>query len=96
MSQDPIIRAQRWKTFWEEEGGLKDILDALHAAYLERMGEVQPWETDKLVKLSVASKVTRALASEVQSILAAGKTAEHHRDHINKIESLPASKRRWI
>lgn len=93
---DPIARAQRWQVFWEEEGGLRDIMNGLHDAYLDRMSSVEPWETDKLVKLSIASKITKAVASEVQNIVAQGKVAEKHRDHIKKIEKLPASKRRWI
>jgi len=93
---DPIARAKRWQLFYDEEGGLKDILSALEVAYLERMGTVEPWETDKLVKLSVASKVTRAIADEVRSIIAAGQVAESQRAHVKKIESLPGTKRRWI
>ena len=93
---DPIARAQRWALFYNEEGGLKDILEALRLAYLDRMSAVEPWETDKLSKLAVASKVTRAVDDEIRSIIASGTVAATHRDHIRKIEAIPASKRKWI
>lgn len=93
---DPIARAQRWALFYNEEAGLKDILEALRLAYLDRMSAVEPWETDKLSKLAVASKVTRAVDDEIRSIIASGTVAATHRDHIRKIEAIPASKRKWI
>ena len=93
---DPVARAQRWALFYSEEGGLKDILEALRLAYLDRMSAVEPWETDKLSKLAVASKVTRAIDDEIRSIIAAGTVEGDRRAHVKKIEAIPASKRRWI
>lgn len=93
---DPVARGQRWQMFYDEEGGLKDILEGLRVAYLERMSAVDPWETDKLVKLSVASKVTQAVDSEIRSIINAGKVADAHREHVRKIEKIPAAKRKFF
>jgi len=96
MNEAEIARARRWKAFYDEESGLKDILASLRTAYLERMGGVEPWETDKLVKLSVASKVVVAIDSEIQSIIAAGRIAEQHNEHLKRIDKLPAAKKRWL
>lgn len=93
---DPVARGQRWKLFYEEEGGLRDILESLRVAYLERLSAVEPWETDKLVKLSVASKVTKAVDGEIQAIIDAGKVEAAHRDHIKRIEKIPSAKRKFL
>lgn len=93
---DPVARAQRWALFYNEEGGLKDILEALRVAYKDRMEEVQPWEHNKLTALSVASKVTRAVDDEIRSIIASGTVEGDRRAHVRKIEAIPTSKRRWI
>lgn len=93
---DSVANARRWKVFYEEEGGLRDILSGLRVAYLERMSSVEPWETDKLMKLAVASKVTQAIDSEIRAIMDAGKVEETRRDHIRKIEKIPAAKRRFF
>ena len=93
---DPVANARRWKTFYEEEGGLRDILSGLRVAYLERMSSVEPWETDKLMKLAVASKVTQAIDSEIRAIMDAGKVEETRREHIKKIDKIPVAKKRWL
>ncbi len=96
MTDEDILRARRWKAFYEEEGGLKFMMASLRTAYLERMASVEPWETDKLVKLSVASRVTQAIDNEVQTIIAAGKVAEQHNEHLKALDKLPAAKKRWL
>lgn len=93
---DPVARSQRWQLFYNEEGGLRDILEALRQAYKDRMDDVQPWETGKLSALSVASKVTVAIDAEVRSIISAGTVEAVRRDHVRKIEQIPAAKRRWL
>lgn len=93
---DPVARAQRWKLFYEEEGGLKDILETLRVAYLERLSSVEAYETDKLSKLAIASKVTRAVDAEIRQIIEAGTVEGSRREHVKKIEAIPAAKRRWI
>lgn len=93
---DPVARSQRWALFYSEEGGLRDILEGLRAAYLDRMSGIEPWETDKLSKLAVASRVTQAIDAEVRAIIDAGTVTAAHREHVKKIERLPAAKRRWI
>ena len=93
---DPVSRGHRWKLFYDEEGGLRDILEGLRVAYLERLSAVEPWETDKLTKLAIASRVTQAVDDEVRSIIEAGKVSGDRREHIRKIEAIPAAKRRWL
>lgn len=96
MNDEEILRARRWQAFYDEEGGLKHVLESLSRAYLERMGQVEPWETDKLVKLSVASRVVKAIDNEIKTVIAAGRVAEQHNEHLKALDKLPAAKRRWL
>lgn len=90
-----IARAQRWKLFYEEDGGLKDIIQDIATAYIERMALVEPWETDKLSKLAIANRVTLEIGKCVQAIIAEGQVAEHARDNVRRIEQIPVARRRW-
>lgn len=97
MTEEEVIRrGQRWALFYNEEGGLHDILTSIGTEYLKRMSVVEPWETDKLSKLAMANKIVGQLDNCVREIIAAGQVKSHIANHINKIENLPASKRRWI
>lgn len=91
-----IARGQRWQLFYNEDGGLKDILAEIGRTYIERMSSVEPWETDKLSKLAMANKIVGQLDSVVREIIATGQVADHAKAHTKRIESLPAAKRRWI
>ena len=96
MSSDPIARAERWRQFYEESGGLRDMLSEIRAAYLTRMAEVEPWETGKLSKLSIAHKVAGQLDNFVMGIIADGAVELRSREHAQRIADLPERKRRWI
>ena len=93
---DPVQIGAQWHLFYEQENGLKDMLASIRNEYLERMAHVEPWETDKLSKLAIASRIVSLIDGHVQSIIGDGKTTAHNREHIRKIESLPTAKRKWI
>ena len=95
MTEDKLHRAGRWKAFYEEEGGLRDVLDGMCHAYFERHASLKVNEHDKQYALSLANKVARELDAHIRSIVETGKL-EAHRDHARRIEQLPAAKRRWI
>jgi hypothetical protein len=96
MNEQDLARARRWMQFYNEEGGLKVILESLSTAYVDRMKQVEPWETNKLTALSIASKVVMAVEDEMRTIFAAGQIADSHKDHVRKVEKLSAAKRRWL
>jgi len=96
MIADPIRRAQRWRAFYDEEGGLKDMLEEISKTYLLRMAAVEPWEVGKLSKLAMAHKIAGQIDGFVQAILLDGGIAEQAERHAEKIEALPERKRRWI
>lgn len=96
MSEDALLRGRRWAAFYEEEGGLRDMLELLGETYLTRMKQVEPWETDKLAKLAMAAKITDQLGGFIQDVIGSGKIAEAAKRHAEKIEHLPARKRRLL
>lgn len=96
MTEDPQRRAQRWELFYEEEGGLRDILSAMGVAYLERMSSVEPWEAGKLAKLAIANRITKEMDAAVRAIIDAGTVAAAMKAHTDRIEAIPEAKRRWI
>lgn len=95
MTEDKLHRAQRWQAFYEEPGGLRDVLDGMCQAYFERHASLGVHEHDKQYALSLANKVARELSGHIRTIIDTGKLDEH-RDHARKIEALPAKQRRWI
>lgn len=96
MTADPVGRGKQWQLFYDEEGGLRDIFDALSMAYLQRMSDVNPWETEKLIKLSIANKVVREVESQVRAIIDGGKVVSDQRERTKRIEKLPGSVRKFI
>src|SRR3546814_16639375 len=69
QSDDPSRRANRWKAFDEEDGGLRDMIAMLGQTYLERLSQVEPWETEKLSKLAMANRITQQLDGFVRSVI---------------------------
>ncbi len=96
MSEDPILRGNRWRLFYEEENGLRDMLDYIGQVYLKRMAAVDPWETDKLSNLSMAYKITQQVDNMVRAIVDNAKVEQAAKDHVDKIEKLPRAKRRFF
>lgn len=96
MNEDPIQRGRRWAAFYEEDGGLRDMLDALGTTYIERMSALEPWDTEKLAKLAMANKIAKQLDGFVMEIIGSGDVAAAAKRHREKIEALPLRKRRLL
>lgn len=99
LADDPVARSQRWELFYNEAGGLKDILASIQQAYLERMAVIDFTDDKRLAKiaaLAMASRVTEELDACVKAIIGEGKVEFANREHVKRIEKLPAAKRRWI
>jgi len=96
MTEDPLHRANRWKPFYVEEGGLKDILAFIGETLLKRMSQVEPWENEKLANLAIANKITQQIDAMVQAIINDGKVQEHVQKRVKMIEAIPHKARRFI
>jgi len=96
MSEDPIHRAGRWREFYEEEGGLKDVLETLRRAYFERAGELMPGDSAALLKLGMAAKIVEQIDAHIRQILSAGRLEQAAQDHAERIAKLPEARRRFL
>lgn len=96
MSEDMIHRANRWREFYEEEGGLKDVLRALREAYFERAGALMPGDTAALLKLGMAAKIIDQVDAHIHHILTAGRLNQAAQDHAERIARLPEARRRFL
>jgi hypothetical protein len=96
VSEDPIHRANRWASFYHEDGGLKEILDTLKGAYLDRAADLMPGDTAGLLKLGMGRKIVDQIDSHIQHIFTAGKIEQAAQDHADKIARLPEARRRFL
>ena len=96
MSQDPIMRGRRWQAFYDEDGGMRDMVDAIGRTYLERMAAVDPWNVEQLQILALAHKVTQQLDGMVKAIVGGAEVAQAAQEYTTRMQGLPASKRRRL
>ncbi len=96
MSEDPIHRGKRWALFYDEAGGLKDMLATIKGTYLERLAAVDPANVDQLQVLALAHKVTVQLEGMVQAVISTGTAADAAREWTSKMQAIPAAKRRYL
>jgi len=91
-----IHRANRWREFYEEEGGLRDVLDTLRRAYFDRAGDLMPNDTAALLKLGMAARIVEQVDAHIRHLLAAGKMEQAAQDHAERIARLPEARRRFL
>jgi len=91
-----IHRANRWREFYEEEGGLRDVLDTLRRAYFDRAGDLMPTDTAALLKLGMAARIVEQVDAHIRHLLAAGKMEQAAQDHAERIARLPEARRRFL
>lgn len=96
MSENLVHRASRWREFYEEEGGLRDVLDTLRRAYFDRAGELMPGDTPALLKLGMAAKIVEQVDAHIHHILTAGRLEQAAQDHAERIAKLPEARRRFL
>lgn len=94
--EEKIRRANRWKAFFEEPEGLRDMLGALRLSRYKLMDEAQPWELPKLANLALGAQVARELEVMIQEIITSGKVAENAKAAAERMAALPDYKRRWV
>lgn len=96
MSVDPIQRGRRWEAFYNEEGGLRDMLATIQRTYLERLSHVEPGNTPQLQVLALAARVTRELDGMVQAVIADANVAERAQEYTTRMQAIPAAQRRFM
>jgi len=96
MNEDAIHRASRWREFYEEDGGLKEVLETLRQAYFERAGDLMPGDHAALLKLGMAAKIVAQIDAHISQILSAGRIEQAAQDHAERIARLPEARRRFL
>lgn len=96
VSQDPIIRGGRWKAFYNEDGGLKDMFAEIRGVYLDRLAKTEPHKVEHLQILALAHKVTQQVEDMVTAIIHGAEFAQAAKEHTSKIQAIPEAKRRRL
>lgn len=96
MTQDPIQRGRRWEAFYNEEGGLKDMLETIRQTYLDRLAHVDPANADQLRILATAHRVSREFEGMIRSIISGADVAQASKDYTAKMQAIPEAARRYI
>ena len=96
MTEDLVHRANRWRDFYEEDGGLRDVIDTLRRAYFERAGDLMPGDTAALLKLGMAAKIVEQIDVHIRQILTAGRLEQAAQDHAERIAKPPEARRRFL
>ncbi|WP_116090774.1 hypothetical protein [Sphingomonas crusticola] len=96
MNEDPIHRGARWQAFYEEDGGLREVLATLRRAYFDRAADLMPSDTAALLKLGMAAKIVDQIEAHVTHIVNAGKLEQAAQDHADRIARLPEARRRFL
>lgn len=78
-------RAERWRNFYEEDGGLREVIADMRAQYFEKAAGLGVRDTDALLKLSMADKILREMDSYFQGIIKGGQVAADRAAHAQRI-----------
>ena len=87
ISPDAIVRAKRWEEFYNETGGLADMLAALRREAFEAAAELDPKDTDKIYYWATADRNLRRLDHKVLQVIASGKTLQMQNDEKDRLNS---------
>lgn len=88
MVTDPKVRADRWKAFYEEDGGLGEVIAALRRAYFERAQTLGARDADGLLKLSIADKIAGELDAHIRFIIDSGMIEADRAAHIERVRKV--------
>lgn len=96
MSEDPIMRGRRYSVFYNEDGGLKDMLAEIQRTYLQRLSAVEPSNVEQLQVLALAARITRELDGMIRTIMSGAEVAQAAKEHTARMQAIPAAKRRFM
>lgn len=92
---DPIQRGRRWQAFYEEEGGIKEMLAEIRQTYLTRIAACDPNNTEGLRILAMAHRVSVEFDGMITAIVAGADVAEAVKERTSRMQALsPAARRR--
>ena len=85
---EAIARGQRWSAFYEEEGGIKDMISSLRHDYFTKVGQLSPGDTQKLLALGMADKIAVEIERKIQTVIETGRIRANDKAHTHKIAAV--------
>lgn len=70
---DAVARGERWQSFYNEQGGLRDMLAELRREAFEAAAELDPKDTDKIYYWATADRNIRRLQQRIEAVVITGK-----------------------
>ena len=86
---DAVERGARWESFYREQGGLADMLEAMRREAFEAAAELDPSDTDKIYYWGMADRNIRRLQQRIEAVIQHGKIEA---ERINQIERMNAAR----
>ena len=71
--KDAVERGARWEMFYQEQGGLRDMLDGLRREAFEAASEIDPRETQLIAYWAMADRNIRRLQQRIEQVIITGK-----------------------
>lgn len=93
---DPEQRGRKWRAFFDEEGGLRDMLSEIQGTYLERLAAVDPNNTEQLRVLALAHRISKEFEGMIRTIINGADVAQAAREYATKMQAIPQAARRFM
>lgn len=95
--EEQASRGMRAAMAWDEF--VEPAAIAIAAEYMAALTKVaasEPWQSDKVVKLAVATNVVSKVQEHLRAAIMTGDAARARISRATEIEQIPARKRKWI
>lgn len=93
---DAVARGNRWMAFYNEPGGLGDVITSMRRSYFERAGQVKPGDVDALMALALADRICAEIDGTFRAVITEGEMVSRERAQADKIARLPEPMRRRL
>jgi len=71
-SKDAVERGARWQVFYQEQGGLADMILNVRRGYFEAAAALGMNETTKIYEYALADRIAREIDRQVLGVIASG------------------------
>lgn len=95
IHEDAIARGHQAQLAMEWLGPAFAIVTADYLAKLQEVAASEPWATDKIRKLAMATKIAREVEAQIKAVVATGEKAKADKKRADGIAALPDEKRKW-
>jgi hypothetical protein len=93
--EEKIARGKRWKAFFDEPEGLRDMLGTLRLARFAEMEKTPFHQAWTFANLAIAAEMAREMETYIQEIITGGNIAEAAKRAAERQAAIPDYKKRW-